>query len=98
MIVHSLWKGAIENRVSMPTIAAEIADQYGVTVADLRGASRKKLYAEPRRHAIWLMSQQAHLSLPMIGRYMGSRDHTTILHHRDRFQALLDAEALEVAA
>lgn len=98
MIVLSLWKGAIKSRISMPVIAAEVAAIHGVTIEDIRGPSRKQRDAIPRHHFVWMARQQPHLSLTMIGRYLGNRDHTTILNSQRRHQARIEAEALEVAA
>lgn len=91
--ILSLWKGALPVRYTMASILDQIAEQYGVSVADLRGPDRTKAISTARQHAMWLMAQQPHLSLPQIGRYLNGRDHTTILHGIRQHQARLDAES-----
>lgn len=98
MIALSLWKGPIKVRISMAQIAADVAEIYGVTEGDIRGRSRKPKYVEARRHAVWLMSQQPHLSFSMIGKFMSGRDHTTMVHHRNRYREIMTAQKLKVAA
>lgn len=53
----------------------------GVTVADIQGDSRVRPIAWPRQAIMFeLYVSCPHLSTPMIGRMLGGRDHTTILH------------------
>lgn len=71
-------------RRSMRSILDEVAAKYGLTVEQLRShgqpGDRDWYVAHPRQEAMWMMWQQEHLSLPRIGRFLGGRDHTTILH------------------
>ena len=95
--VLSLWRGMIDDkRISMRQIAQDVAAAYGVSVEDLQGHSRVRKYAWPRQHAMWLMARQDHLSLPMIGHYLGGRDHMTVLHGRRRHQERVDAGTVTV--
>lgn len=82
----------------MPTIAAEIAAMHGVTVADQIGPSRIATIARARHHAMWRMYQEPHLSLTMIGRYLGGRDHTTVLYGIRRHQLRIDLQVASEAA
>lgn len=90
----SLWHGDLyaPKRWSMADILEIVSDAYRISVADLRGARRTRAYAWPRQHAMWLMAQQPHLSLPMIGRFLGGRDHTTVLHGVRAHAARIAAE------
>ncbi|GEM_PF-6006186 len=81
VVAFSLWKGDIRpNRTPvMDMIAQAVAEAYGISVEDLKGRRIHKGHARPRQHAMYLMAQYSHLSLPMIGRFF-DRDHTTVLH------------------
>ena len=65
------------------TIAADIkrlcAKEFGVTVAQIEGKSRKKPIVLARHVAMYLLRDLAEWSLPRIGRAFGGRDHTTVL-------------------
>ncbi|RYE54889.1 MAG: hypothetical protein EOP20_11210 [Hyphomicrobiales bacterium] len=62
-------------------ILQAVAELHGVTIADIKGPSRKRKFALARQHAAYEIRRQCHhLSLPMIGRILGGRDHTTILY------------------
>lgn len=93
--VFSLWRGHIPARRSMPEMAQEVAEIYGVTVEDITGPSRIGVHCRQRFHFMWLAYQQPHLSLFMIGQYLGGRDHTTVVHGIKRHEAL---RALDAAA
>ena len=93
----SMWHGPFRVRVTMREIIADIAGLYGFTVEELTGPGRTKGVSNARQHAMYLMAQQQHLSLPQIGRFLGNRDHTTVLHgvraHKARMEAQSEPEA-----
>ena len=61
-------------------IMHQVANDYGLLVKDLRGPRRDRRVAWPRQHAMYRMYVERNLSLPTIGRLLGGRDHTTVLH------------------
>lgn len=72
-------------RLMMSEILAEVAQRYGITVADLRGPAQRWAISHPRQEAMWLMRQQVRSDgtfwheVTKIARYL-NRDHTTVLH------------------
>ncbi|MER9937436.1 helix-turn-helix domain-containing protein [Mesorhizobium sp. M0088] len=68
-------------RTKTQQIIADMAHQHGVTYADVISKSRRHHFVKARTEAIWALKDwNPSLSLPQIGRLMGGRDHTTILH------------------
>ena len=65
---------------SMNEIMRAVAVEYRVTVIDIVSARRAKKVVLPRHIAMLLARRLTHLSMPQIGRHLGNRDHTTILH------------------
>ena len=61
-------------------IIREVAIKHGVTTADMRGISRKVKFVRARQEAVYEVKKRLNLSLPLIGRVMGNKDHTTVLH------------------
>lgn len=61
-------------------IKLAVAAHYGITVRDLVGHSRRRDMAHPRQLAMYLCRKLLGLSMPVIGRIFGGRDHTTVLH------------------
>jgi chromosomal replication initiator protein len=79
----------------MASVAARVAAKHGLTVADLRGQSRKRVFAWPR-HEAFAECRALPRPLPMIGLYFGGRDHSTVWHgirrHEERQAALAEAQ------
>lgn len=67
-----------------------------VTKLDFLSHRRWRRYVEARQIAFWFMRHYTDYSLPQIGRLVGGRDHTTVLHgiymvsrHPERFATRL---------
>lgn len=78
------------SRVSFDTIVAVVALEAGLAPDDLRGQCRHRKVARPRQRVSWLASQiRPDLSQADVGRRLGGRDHTTILHGVRNIEALI---------
>ena len=66
--------------LDIETIKAEVAERYGVTVAEIDGTTRAKRISQARHIAIYLARELTDSSFPTIGRAFGRRDHTTVMH------------------
>ncbi|HIC88687.1 MAG TPA: chromosomal replication initiator protein DnaA, partial [Anaerolineae bacterium] len=66
-----------------------VAGYYGLTPEDLRGRSRKQTVVHPRQIAMYLLREEAGLSLPQIAAALGKRDHTTALHSIEKIETQL---------
>ena len=60
-----------------------------VTKDELLGKKRDKEIVEPRMICIYLISELLPLPLTSIGSIMGGRDHTTIMHSKNKVSALI---------
>jgi len=67
-------------------IIAAVAATYGVTTADLIGKSRRRVFSFPRMAAAYVLIQRGN-SASQVGRFLGGRDHSTILHAGKQFKA-----------
>jgi len=61
-----------------------VATYYNVTVDDIKGPRRTREIATPRQVAMFLCRELTDASMSSIGKAMGGRDHTTVLHGCDR--------------
>lgn len=74
-------------------ILAAVAHEFGTTTALLKGPRRNRDLTLARFAAVALVLELCpDLSLPTIGRLMGDRDHTTIIHSRRRAGELLQPD------
>lgn len=100
-MVLSLWRGLIPAApkfTRMADVVEWVAAKHGISIEDLKGPSRVRSFAYARQEAMWEMCQTGRWSTTLIGRFLGGRDHTTVMHGRDAHQARLDAMQTEEAA
>ncbi len=62
---------------------------FDVKKEDLLGKKRDKKIVEPRQICIYVISEMLPLPLTTIGEIMGGRDHTTVLHAKNKVSSLL---------
>lgn len=74
----------IKNSLSPDKIISVVCDYFNVSYQDLIGKKKSKEIVEPRMISIYLISELLNLPLVNIGKIFGGRDHTTIMHSRDK--------------
>ena len=63
-----------------------VAEEFGVTLQDLKTRRRNKQVVFPRQIAMYLSRELTDLSLPEIGEAFGGKDHTTVLHSYNKIK------------
>ena len=80
IVLRDLIPDSQTPEITAPTIMAVTADYFGVTMDDLCGPGKTKALAQARQIAMYLCRELTDSSLPKIGQYFGSRDHTTVMY------------------
>jgi hypothetical protein len=83
---------------SIRLIAECSATRYGVSYTDLISSRRHPKYVLARQMTCFLARRHTTHSLPAIGRRLGGRDHTTVLHSINRLQSLIDTGHTEIVS
>ena len=83
---------------AMARIASLVAREFNVPVRQLKGDRRGQEYARPRHLAMLLMKHWTTGSFGVIGRFLGGRDHTTVLHGIRKAEKLLTIDPDMTAA
>ncbi len=79
--------------VPLPSVILDaVAQCTNVPVDALTSKRREKQVAYARHLAMYLLRDVAHQSYAQIGRLLGGRDHTTVLHGFRRIEALLETD------
>lgn len=65
---------------SWKKIVREVSRKHGVSIIDILSTRRCREYVEARYEAMYRMRHETTMSYPQIGRRLGGRDHTTVLH------------------
>lgn len=80
---NEILASTIEERKSAITpelVIREIGKYFHVSLEDLLGHKRTKELVTPRQIAMYLLRHECDMSYPDIGRKMGGKDHSTIMH------------------
>lgn len=71
-----------------------VAKSFNITNAELLSRDRSQKVALPRQIAMYLLREFADVSLPQIGKTVGGRDHTTVMHACDKVADLIERDDL----
>lgn len=73
-----------------------VAEEFGVTLQDLKTRRRNKNIVIPRQIAMFISRELTDLSLPEIGELFGGKDHTTVLYSYNKVkEGLIKSEGLK---
>ena len=92
-------KEALKNTVQKKTgidssdIIAATCSYFNISQADIIGKKKTKNLVEARMIAIYIINDMLSLPLVSIGQIFGGRDHTTIIHARDKIATLIKENA-----
>ena len=69
-----------------------VANAFGITEDNILGRDRSRQIALPRQVAMYLMREEANISLPQIGEALGGRDHTTVMYGCDKITDMMERD------
>lgn len=87
--LESILPSNAPKAVTAQSIMDAVSQRYNVTVADLQSKKRSKEYTLPRQIAMYLIREMTGLSTTAIGRELGDRDHTTVMHGCEKVSDML---------
>lgn len=97
--LEELLSEARSRRPARSIIDEVLADFPNVSLEQIKGIGRQRHIVRPRQLIMYeLYRQRKDLSFPAIGRMIGGRDHTTVLHAVNKIKAELARKKDELAA
>lgn len=75
-----------KKQITPALIIDVIAEHFNITSSEIYSVNKSRNIAYPRQVAMYLCRKLTDFSLSDIGKIMGNRDHTTILHGIDKVQ------------
>jgi len=73
--------------VTPDLITREVCRYYHISIEDLLGRRRNKEVVVPRQITMYLLRHEGNISFPEIGRELGGKDHSTIMHGCKKIEA-----------
>ncbi len=70
--------------VSLEIIQKVIAENYQISISELKSKKRDKKYVFPRQVAIYIARELTEISYSELGNEFGGKDHSTIMHAYDK--------------
>ena len=89
IVLKDLIPSGAGPEITAPTIMAQTAAYFSLTIDDLCGTSRSRVLVNARQIAMYLCRELTELSLPKIGQTFGGRDHTTVMHADRKIRQLM---------
>ena len=89
---------ATRDRILVRRVIKATAEHFGTTPDDLLSGRRTRLLTRRRQVAMYVARKMTRRSLFFIGRKIGDRHHTTVLHGVRAVRGLLDAGDAEMVA
>ncbi|WP_158610976.1 helix-turn-helix domain-containing protein [Aurantiacibacter spongiae] len=71
-------------RVPLDPLLSSVADTFGLSVDDIKSASRRAPAVSARAVIVRILRERE-ISYAVIGRILGGRDHTTVIHAADNW-------------
>ncbi|GAP15628.1 chromosomal replication initiator protein DnaA [Longilinea arvoryzae] len=69
-----------------------VASTFGLTAEKLLGRDRSREVALPRQVAMYILREEANVSLPQIGVALGGRDHSTVMYACEKVADLMERD------
>ncbi len=79
-ILNDVTPEQARSSIDPQRILSEVASYYGVQVDELLARSRKRTVSVPRQVAMYLLIHEIGLPPTQVGRLLGGRDHSTVIH------------------
>ena len=93
-LAENALKDTIEcqKEVTPQLIMDVVAEHYNISVSDIISKKKNKEIANPRQICMYLSRKYTEYSIQNIGKIMGNRDHTTVIHGHDKIGKMLETD------
>lgn len=88
-INESVSTGGEKEALTSDSIIEAVCNFYKIQRSDLVSKKKNKEIVEPRQICAYLMTELLSIPLVTIGQSLGGRDHTTVIHARDKIAELM---------
>jgi chromosomal replication initiator protein len=86
-----------QSNISIETIQRVVADNFSLTLTELRGKKRTQNIVYPRHLAMYITHQLTEFSTTEIGQAFGGKDHTTVMNALEKIEKKVKSNPIEEA-
>lgn len=85
------YRNVTDEKVNPNSVIDCVCKYFGLSKDELLGKKKNKEIVEPRQICMYLMADLTNMPLETVGNICGGRDHTTVMHARDKIERLMPA-------
>ncbi len=78
--------------ISYKHVLSTICEYFNIKMSDLVGPKRQKGLVLPRHLAMHILTDELNMTVEKVGEILGNRDHTTVMHGRDKIKKLITSD------
>lgn len=90
-LLQDLISTNADSNISLDAIVKVIADNYQISVSDLKGKKRDKKFALPRQIAVYLSRELTEITYTELAQEFG-KDHSTMMHSYEKIEGLIKTD------
>ena len=91
--LRDTFSSPVSGNINIDTIQKVVADQYSISLSDLKGRKRDRKYVKPRQIALYIARQLTEYSLKELGNEFGGKDHSTVMHSLEKIEDELKTDS-----
>ncbi len=85
------YRNVTEEKINPDVIIDCVCKYFGLGRDVLLGKKKNKEIVEPRQICMYLIADMTNMPLETVGNICGGRDHTTVMHARDKIERLMSS-------
>ena len=82
--LQDLYSSPSIGNISIKNIMEVVAENYQISIADLKSKKRDKKFVHPRHIALYIAKELTEYTFSDLGNEFGGRDHSSIMHACDK--------------
>ncbi len=82
-----------DNPLTIDDIVGSVCERFGISADDLNGQSRRREFVVPRQVAMYMAQKYTRMPASRIGKLVGGRDHSTVIHSCHNVEKRISADA-----
>ena len=90
--LRDIFSSPTAGNISIESIQKVVADNYQISVSDLKGKKRDKKFTVPRQIALFIAKEITEYTYSELGIEFGGRDHSTVMHSCDKIKELMTTD------